>query len=100
MKLYIKGKYWIITTILLCNKYCKQQKLSRRKLSWFSWIFDELQKFSLLIDRHHAIDIIMEAKSQKFSQPFHISYQTVKLFSRLTFVVYGMYFMVDLILSE
>ena len=31
----------------------------------------------------------MEAKSQRFSQHFHNSYQTEKLFSRLTFVVYG-----------
>ena len=43
--------------------YHKQQKLSRRKLSQFLRIFDELQKFSLLIDRHRAVDIIMEAKS-------------------------------------
>ena len=31
----------------------------------------------------------MAAKSQRFSQHFHKSYQTVKLFSRLTFFVYG-----------
>ena len=55
----------------------------------FVEIFDEPQKFSLLIDRCHAIDIIMEAKSLRFSQLFHKSYQTVKLFSHLTFVVYG-----------
>ena len=66
--------------------YRKQQKLSRRTLSWFLQIFDELQKFSLPIDRHCTVDIIMEAKSQRFS---HKSYQTAKLFSRLTFVVYG-----------
>ena len=54
--------------------YSKQQKLSRRTLSWFLRIFDELQKFSLPIDRHCTIDIIMEAKSRRFS---HKSYQTV-----------------------
>ena len=43
--------------------YRKQQKLSGRKHSRFLRIFDELQKFSQLINRHHAIDIIMEAKS-------------------------------------
>ena len=31
----------------------------------------------------------MEAKLQKFSQHFHISYQTPKLFSCLTFVLYN-----------
>ena len=33
----------------------------------------------------------MEAKLQRFSQHFHKSYQTTKLFSCLTFVVYGRY---------
>ena len=42
--------------------YRKHQKLSGRKLSRFLQIFDELQKFSLLIDRRHTVDIIMEAK--------------------------------------
>ena len=68
---------------------CKQQKLSGRKFLWFSRILDESQKFSLLIDGCHAIDIIVKAKSQRFSQNFHKSYQTVKLFSRLTIVVQG-----------
>ena len=54
----------------LSDLYCKQQKLSRRELSRFSWIFDELQKLSLLIDRHRAVDIIMDAKSSMFSQHF------------------------------
>ena len=71
-------KWWVLAKMVA---YRKQQKLSGRKLSRFLWIFDELQKFSLLIDRRHAIDIIMEAKSQRFSQHFHKSYQTVKLFS-------------------
>ena len=53
--------------------------------------FDESQKFFLLIDRCHAIDIIMEAKSRKFSQHFYRSYQTTKPFSCLTFVFYGNY---------
>ena len=35
--------------------------------------------------------VIMEAKSQRFSEHFHKSYQTVKLFSCLTFVVYGIF---------
>ena len=44
-----------------------------------------------VIDRRRAIDIIMEAKSQSFLNIFmHKSYQTMKLFCRLTFVVYGM----------
>ena len=34
----------------------------------------------------------MEARLQRFSQHFHKSYQTTKLFSHLTFVVYGMLF--------
>ena len=33
----------------------------------------------------------MEAKSQKFTQHFHKSYQTAKLFSCLTFVVYDIW---------
>ena len=41
--------------------------VSRRKLLQFSQIFAESQKFSLLYDRHHAIDIIMKAFST-FSQ--------------------------------
>ena len=59
-------------------------------------IFDELQKFSLLyvIDRC-AIDIIMEAKLQRFSQHFHKSHQTMKLFFRLTFVWYIMHVLYD-----
>ena len=69
--------------------YCKQQKLNGRKLLWFSQILGELQKFSLLIDGSRTIDIIMKAKSQRFSQNFHKSYQTMKLFSRLTIVVHG-----------
>ena len=67
--------------------YHKQQKLSGRKVLQ---IFDESQKFSLLIDRHHTVDTIMEAKSQRFSQHFHKSYQITKLFSHLTFVAYSM----------
>ena len=69
--------------------YRKQQKLCGRKLLWFSQIFDKPQNFFLLIDRHRAVDIITEAKSRRFSQHHHKSYQTAKLFSRLTFVVYG-----------
>ena len=64
-------------------KYRKQQKLSERKLLLFSEIFDESQKFSLLIDRRHTVDIIMEAKLRRFSQYFHKSYQTAKLFHLL-----------------
>ena len=56
----------------------------------FLWIFNESQKFSLLIDKSRPTDIIMEAKAQKFSQHFYKSYQTAKLFFRLTFV-YGMW---------
>ena len=59
--------------------YRKQQKLSSRKPSRFLWIFDESQKFSLPIDR------------RRFSQHFHKSYRTAKLFSSLTFVVYDIY---------
>ena len=66
--------------------YRKQRKLSGRKLLRFSRIINESRKFSLLIDRCHAIDIIMEAKSQKFSQHFH---KPSKLFSCLTFVIYS-----------
>ena len=69
----------------------KQQMLSGRKLSRFLQIFNESQNFSLLIDRRHAIDIIMEPKSQQFSQHFHKSYQTTKLFSCLKFVVYSIH---------
>ena len=36
-----------------------------------------------------GIDIIVEAKLQKFSQHFHKSYQSVKLFSHVSFVAYG-----------
>ena len=39
------------------RNYRKQQKLSRRKLTQFLQIFDELRKFSLLIDRRRAVDI-------------------------------------------
>ena len=67
----------------------KQQKLSGRKLMWFLQIFDESRKFFLLIDRCRVVDIIMEAKLQRFSQNFHKSYQTMKLFSHLTFVGCG-----------
>ena len=45
--------------------------------------------FSLLIDRRCTVDIIMEAKSRRFSQHFYKSYQTAKVFSCLSFVVYG-----------
>ena len=52
----------------------------------FLQIFDESCKFSPLIERRHAVDIIMEAKLQKFSQHFHKSYQSTKL------VIYGSLF--------
>ena len=68
--------------------YTVNNKLSKRKLSRFKQIFDESRNFSLLIDRCSAIDIIMEAKLQRFSQHFHKSYRTAKLFSHLIFVVY------------
>ena len=74
-----------------CEGYRKQQKLSSKILSRFLQIFDELQKISLLTDRLCDIDIIMEAKSQRFSQHFLKSYQAAKVFSRLTFVVYSNY---------
>ena len=66
--------------------YRKQQKLSWRKVLRFSQIFDDSRKFSLLIDIRRTVDIIMEANSQRFS---HKSYQTTKLFSHLSFVIYG-----------
>ena len=54
--------------------YHKQQKLNGRKLLRFSRIFDELQKFSLLIDKRHPLDIANYVnKSCKFSQQFHKS---------------------------
>ena len=42
--------------------YSKQQKLHKRKLLWFSQIFNELQKFSLLIVLQSKMAIITEAK--------------------------------------
>ena len=48
--------------------YHKQQKLSRRKLSWFLWIFDELKKFFLLIDRCHVVESKIAKVFSTFSQ--------------------------------
>ena len=76
-------------------KYREQQKLSGSKLSWFSWILAESRKFSLLIDRRRAADIIVEAKLWRFSQHYHKFYQTTKLFSHLTFVVYSIWIAVS-----
>ena len=65
--------------------YRKQEKLSGRKLSWFSWIFNEAQKFSLLIDRRHTIDINYGGKIVKACSTFSQILPNHKTFLLLNF---------------
>ena len=76
--------------------YNKRQKLCERKASWFSRIFDESWKFSLYerFEQRQHFRLQLKQNRESFPCIWIKSSNTVKLFSRLTVVVYGSYIIV------
>ena len=67
MFVHVDINYFAVEVTMLFLAYSKQQKLSRRKPLRFLQIFEKSQKFSLLIEKRCPVDMIMEAKSRRFS---------------------------------